>query len=229
MSTANDDSKDADPKPPEVIREGGMASVMDGREIVGYTWRRDNPNEVFIFIDAASGYQETKVSVGDHIIGPDGEERAVIEHLSVSSITGDPDDWWVDLYVENEEGELIPHNIALFAFTFLGNETNRPDEPYEVDQCKALSPDELERERWKDTVDILESLDEGDKILWGDRSEPLTVTSIGLTFTTKIWIDGPRGGRYTIEWEDGLPTIRRNVNDESVGRPVDLKVVEHCD
>ena len=42
------------------------------------------------------------------------------------------------------------------------------------------------------------AFEEGDELLWGDRKQALTVTSIedGV-----VWVEGPRGGEYSLEYQ----------------------------
>lgn len=212
---------------PDSLRDNDLESVI-GVGTIGYDWSRDTPDELWLSVATRYQSQEITISAGDTIVGPDGEHRCTIDGFSVWTIDGD--EWIIEICVPNEHSEIIPHSPAEFVIKYLGNEGNDNENVYELTDCKSLSDEELTIDRWSEIVNTLKSINEGDRVLWGDRSEPLTVTSTGLTFTKYIYLEGSRGGMYTIEWEDDIPTVRRNHNNgESLGRPQNFCVVSRND
>jgi hypothetical protein len=166
------------------------------------------------------------ISPGDTILGPGGEDVVTVAGFCV---TVDPY-LAVEVYVDlpPEDGGGVPYSPHAFATRWLAHEGG-DGFYFQMGECIAASGEELERERWADTLETLRSLDEGDTILWGERSEPLTV-QWGVSFSQYVTLEGPRGGMYSIEWESGAPTVRRGgPSGESLGRPEGLTVVERGD
>lgn len=174
-----------------------------------------------------TGGESVTISPGDTVLGPGNEEVVTVDDFAV---TWDPY-VAVETYVDlpPEAGGRIPMSPHGFAIRFLGYEDNSGFH-YHMDECIAASGDELEREKWADTIDVLRSLEEGDTVLWGERTEPLTV-QWSVTLIEDVKLEGPRGGRYTIEFREGTaPTVRRGgPHGESLGRPEGFRVVGRAD
>lgn len=174
--------------------------------------------------------ESVTISPGDTIIGPDGEEVVTVTGYSVTVEPYLSVDAYVDL--PPEKGGGVPMSPHSFAIRFLGYEDNDGFH-FHMGECQALSSEELEAKRWENTVETLRGLEVGDQILFGDRSEPLTVTDTGITLSQYVMVENQNrtdGARYGIEWENGVPTVRRDWKDgESLGRPENLKVVSADD
>lgn len=234
---------------PEVRADGGVTT--DGGEGASEdplnTWRysegedgeptfaRDEEMDVAVEFEREDGADSSEgtvtyiqpdgesitISPGDTILGPDGEEVVTVSGYCVTVGPYLSVDTYVDL--PPEDGGGVPYSPHAFAIRWLGYEDNDGFH-FHMGECTAASGEELERERWSDTLDTLRSLDEGDTVLWGERSEPLTV-QWSVTFAPNVRLKGPRGGSYTITWGSGAPTVRRGGSSgESLGRPEGFRV-----
>lgn len=222
--------KMADPKDSWKYREdedGEPTFVRDEEGDVAVEFKRgvdDDSEGTITFIQPDS--ESITISPGDTIVGPDGEDRVTVTGFA---ITVDPY-LAVEVYVDlpPEDGGDVPYSPEGFAIRWLGCEDN-DGAHWQMGECTAASGEELERERWKGTLRTLRSLEEGDTVLWGDRSEPLTV-QYTVFFSTDVLLEGPRGGTYTITWGNGEPTVRRGGKyGTSLGRPYNFRIVERGD
>lgn len=183
--------------------------------------REDGDSEGSVTYMGPDGESIT-IQPGDTILGPDGEDVVTVTGFRVTTAPWLSVEAFVDL--PPEKGGGVPMSPHSFAIRFLGYEDSDGFH-YHVGECVAASGEELEQARWSDELETLRSVSEGDTLTWGDRSEPLTVTDTFLTFSKVVEVTGPSGARYTIEWKDGTPSVRRGGEDgRSLGRPHGLAV-----
>jgi hypothetical protein len=88
-----------------------------------------------------------------------------------------------------------------------------------------ISP-EQDEEFWQ-SWQTFESASPGDKILWGDKKQPLTVTAANQETDSTIEAEGPNGGTYTVQQSitDGVPTYKNLDHRERIEN---LRMVEEA-